>query len=318
MDGFFRDHPLSLGEQSGDLLIHVANHEPSTDDIDLHTARIRQEKSVHPAVIVAIGGGSSMDVGKAVANLLTNGGRAEAYQGWDLVAKPGIYKIGIPTLSGTGAETSRTCVMLNRQKNLKLGMNSEHTIFDALILDPDLTVTVPRHQYFYTGVDSYIHCIESLHGRHRHALADAFSRQCLNLCQEVFLSDDMMSPHGREQLMVASYLGGCAIANSYVGVVHPLSAGLSIVLDLPHCLANCVVMDKMDAFYPEETAFFQRMCRKQGIEIPQGVCAGLDDEAFHRLYLSSIIHEKPLINALGPDYRDVLTEEKVGALFRRM
>ncbi len=67
-----------------------------------------------------------------MANLLTNGGKAEDYQGWDLVKKPAIYKIGIPTISGTGAEASRTCVMTNSKSGIKLGMNSDFTIYDQL------------------------------------------------------------------------------------------------------------------------------------------------------------------------------------------
>lgn len=79
-------------------------------------------------------------------------------------------------------------------------MNSEFTIYDQLILDPELTATVPRDQYFYTGMDTYIHCIESLNGSYRHPVGDAFSREALELCREVFLSDDMMSGENRKNL----------------------------------------------------------------------------------------------------------------------
>lgn len=64
-------------------------------------------------------------------------------------------------------------------------MNSDFTIYDQLILDPDLTKTVPE-QYFYTGMDTYIHCIESLNGRYRNAIGDAFSHQAIALCRDVF------------------------------------------------------------------------------------------------------------------------------------
>ena len=62
--------------------------------------------------------------------------------------RPGVFKVGIPTLSGTGAEASRTCVMMNQEKKLKLGMNSDYTVFDRLVLDPELTATVPRDDIF--------------------------------------------------------------------------------------------------------------------------------------------------------------------------
>ena len=170
--------------------------------------------------------------------------------------------------------------MTNYKKNLKLGMNSEFTIYDQLILDSDLSKTVPRDQYFYTAMDTYIHCIESLNGSHRHAMADSYSYEALRLCHEIFSSKDMMSDENREKLMVASYHGGASLANSFVGVVHPFSAGLSIVFGTPHCLANCIIMSAMEEFYPVETEQFKFYVEKQGISIPSGLTQKLDDVDF--------------------------------------
>jgi 3-deoxy-alpha-D-manno-octulosonate 8-oxidase len=321
VDHFFEGRPLArdLPVEEGDTVFFVSTvDEPTTDGINEYCSAITGKNRVPPSAIVGIGGGCTLDTAKAVSNLLTNGGKAEDYQGWDLVRVPGVYKVGVPTISGTGAESSRTCVLTNRRKNLKLGMNSEHTIFDQLILDPALPVTVPRNQYFYTGMDTYIHCIESLNGSHRHAVGDAFSREALSLSREVFGSADMQNRANAEKLMVASYLGGCAIANSYVGVVHPLSAGLSTVLKIHHGLANCLVMNVMEDFYPKETEEFHRYMKDQGVDLPSGVTANLDDEGFARLYESSIIHEKPLVNALGAEYRAILTRERASEIFRRI
>ncbi len=176
-----------------------------------------------------------------------------------------------PTISGTGPEASRTCVMTNSKSGIKLGMNSDFTIYDQLILDPNLTKTVPREQYFYTGMDTYLHCIESLNGIYRNAIGDAFSNQAIELCREVFFSEDMMSDENRERLMVASYLGGCAIANSFVGTIHPFSAGLSVVLGTHHCIGNCITMGAMEQFYPKEYEEFFKMAEKQNIEIQRGL-----------------------------------------------
>lgn len=291
-------------------------HEPEVNNIDAITDQVRNWAT--PGVVVGIGGGSTLDTAKAVSNLLNNPGKAEAYQGWDLVKNSGVYKIGIPTISGTGAESSRTCVLTNYDKNLKLGMNSHHTIFDQLILDPKLTSTVSRDQYFYTGMDTYIHCIESLNGTFRHELADAYSKQALSLCEDIFSSTDMKSDEMRKKMMTASYFGGSALANSFVGVVHPLSAGLSMVLGTPHCLANCIVMQQMSEFYPEETEKFLEYKEIQGISIPSNITKDLDDEGFKKLHESSVIHEKPLSNALGDGFRDILSYEKTRELFEKM
>ena len=293
-------------------------NEPTTEYIDLLIGKLRQMGKGSPFAVIGIGGGSTLDVAKAASNLLTNEGKAEDYQGWDLVKNPGVYKIGIPTLSGTGAEATRTCVMTNLRNGLKLGMNSDHTVFDQLIMDPDLTSTVPRDQYFFTGMDAYIHCIESLAGNYRNAIGDAFSEQTLKICREVFEDLDMQGDKNREKLMVASYLGGCAIATSYVGVVHPFSAGLSVVLGVHHCLANCVVMTVMEKFYPRETEEFLRFVESQKIIIPKGICKNLSQDQYDNLFNSTIIHEKPLTNALGEDFKNILTKDRVIEIFKRM
>lgn len=321
VDTFFEGHALSqrLPVESDDQVIFVdTTHEPTTDGINAFTEIVRNYRSEPPAAMVGIGGGSILDTTKAVANMMTNPGTAADYQGWGLVQHPGIFKIGVPTLSGTGAEGSRTCVMMNQEKNLKLGMNSPHTVYDQLILDPELTASVPRDQYFFTGMDTYIHCIESLNGNFRHGVADAFSEQSLALCRDVFLSDDMQSDENREKLMIASYLGGSAIGNSFVGVVHPFSAGLSMVFHTHHCIGNCIVMNVMEEFYPTETEEFHHMMDAQGINLPKNMCADLSAEQHQVLREATVIHEKPLINALGDDFHDVLTPEKVASIFARM
>lgn len=127
-----------------------------------------------------------------------------------------------------------------------------------------------------------------------------------------------MSDENREKLMVASYLGGCAIANSFVGVVHPFSAGLSVVLDTHHCIGNCITMNAMEEFYNKEFEEFNLMAEKQGIKIPKGIAANLDEETYKKLYNSTVIHEKPLSNALGENFKEILSYEKVKEIFKRM
>ena len=319
VDHYFSDGSLAarLPIKQADSVYYIdTTDEPTTDGIDALTSQVRLGPL--PVAVVGLGGGATMDSAKALSNLLTNGGLAADYQGWDLVPKPGVFKIGVPTLSGTGAEGSRTCVMMNQVKNLKLGMNSDYTVFDRLVLDPELTASVPADQYFYTGMDTYIHCIESLAGRYRHSMADSFSRQSLELSREVFLSDDMQSIENREKLMIASFLGGSAIGNSFVGLVHPFSAGLSMVFHTHHCIGNCIVMNAMQEFYPRETEEFHAMLAANKVSLPTGLCRDLTDAQYKALYDSTIIHAKPLANALGDDFQSILTLDKVVEIFQRM
>ncbi len=322
IDEFFQSQPDIISHlylSTNDHAIYVpTKEEPCTDQVDQIVTKLQADGLNEPAAIVGMGGGIVLDVAKAVANLLTNGGLAEDYQGWDLVKVPAIYKVAVPTISGTGAEATRTCVMTNKRSGLKLGMNSDFTVYDQIVMDPELTATVPRNQYFYTGMDAYIHCVEALAGRYRNAIGDAYSRETINLCRQVFLDGDMKSSLNRERLMVASYLGGCAIATSYVGLIHPFSAGLSVVLGLHHCVANCIVMRAMQPYYPEFYEEFWAMVNKQGISIPEGVAQNLSDDKYEQLFASTIIHQKPLTNALGETYRDILTPDKVQSIFKKI
>jgi 3-deoxy-alpha-D-manno-octulosonate 8-oxidase len=322
IDQFFEKNLEKLGKlpiSKNDVMIFVnTEEEPTTHYINALMGRLLGDCAEEPFAIIGIGGGITMDVAKAISNLFTNGGHAEDYQGWDLVKVPGVYKIGIPTISGTGAESTRTCVMTHPPTGLKLGMNSDHTVFDQLILDPNLTKSVPRNQYFYTGMDAYIHCVEALDGHYRNALGDAFSDQTLKLVREVFFSNDIKSDESRAKLMTASYLGGCAVGMTYVGVLHPFSAGLSVTLGMHHGIANCIAMTAMEKFYPRAVEEFYQMMEKQNISIPRGVCQNLKGEQYDLLYQSTIVHEKPLVNALGDDFKSILTKDKVIEIFRSM
>ena len=319
IDHYFESHPLidRLPTKAYDLILYLdSSDEPKTTDVDEYVSVIKQQFDELPACIIGIGGGCALDVAKAVGNMLTNDGKAEDYQGWDLLKNPAVYKIGIPTLSGTGSESSRTCVLTNVERGIKLGMNSDYTMFDQLILDPDLTASAPRDQYFYTGMDTYFHCMESLQGRYRNVIVDALAQKAVDLTKEVFLSSDMQSQENRAKLMIASYLGGCSAGN--VGVVHPFSAGLSIALGTHHCIANCITMQAMEEFYPVQYQEFCQMCEKQNIELPKKIASDQSDEIYDRLYNSSIVHEKPLANALGDDFKNILTKEKVISVYQRM
>ena len=111
--------PLSYEDK---LLYVSAKEEPKTTQVDELVEDIILKTKERPSGIIGIGGGTILDLAKAVAIMLTNEGSASDYQGWDLVKNPAIYHVGIPTISGTGAEVSRTTVLTGPKK--KLGINS--------------------------------------------------------------------------------------------------------------------------------------------------------------------------------------------------
>ena len=304
--------PLIFNDQ---IIFISAEEEPKTEQVDFLVKKIQTDFTELPSGIVGIGGGTLLDLSKAVAIMLTNNGSAADYQGWDLVEKKSIYHVGIPTISGTGAEVSRTTVLLGPK--MKLGINSDHTTFDQVIMDPDLIQGVEREQWFYTGMDCYIHCIESLNGTYINAFSQSYGEKALELCKEVYL-DDLSPEDSRDKLMMASWHGGMSIAYSQVGVAHAMSYGLSYLLGVKHGIGNCLVFQHLEEFYPEGVALFNLMRKKHNIELPKGLCANLSESDFDTMITVAMGMEPLWENAIGKHWREVITPEKLKSIYEKI
>lgn len=300
-----------------DRIIYVsANEEPKTSQVDELVEELILSSPQTPSGIIGIGGGTILDLAKAVSIMLTNDGSASDYQGWDLVKNKAVYHVGVPTISGTGAEVSRTTVLTGPDR--KLGINSDYTPFDQVILDPELTAGVPKDQWFYTGMDCYIHCVESLNGTYLNAFSKSYGEKAYDMCMSIFDSEKLSEEESQDQLMMASWHGGMSIAYSQVGVAHAMSYGLSYLLGTKHGIGNCIVFDHLEEFYPEDVIDFKRMKHRHGIELPQGLCANLDDEDFNIMIRVALSLEPLWENALGKDWRKQITEDKLKELYAKM
>ena len=316
---FVVDHFFSGGEleptlrlHQGDILLYLnTTDEPKTGTVDEFVARIRSAHQELPVAVVGIGGGATMDVAKAVAIMLTNEGETEQYQGWDLVLNPPVYKVGVPTLSGTGSEVSRTTVLTGPAK--KQGINSDHSIFDQIILDPDLLATVPVRQKFFTGMDCYIHSVEAVSGTFLNEFSRAYAEKALELSRNVFLGDGSDG-----DMMIASMFGGYSIVYSEVGVCHALSYGISYAFGLHHGEANCVVFNHLDEYYPNYVDEFREMLSRNGVELPRGLVKGVDEATMEKMIDLALLMEKPLCNAVGEKWREIFTRDKLRDLYLKI
>src|SRR5436190_11238242 len=318
VDHFFTTSALTnrIPLRGNDKIVFAdVTYEPKTSQVD-HLANQLKDEFGKISGLIGIGGGSTMDLAKAISLMMNNPGSSADYQGWDLVKNPGVYKAGIPTLSGTGAEVSRTTVLTGPTK--KLGMNSDFTPFDQIVLDPQLTTNAPTNQRFYTGMDCYIHCIESLNGTYLNEFSKSYGEKALQLCRKVFVEKKEWNNESDDELMMASYAGGMSIAYSQVGVAHAVSYGLSYLLNTKHGIGNCIVFDKLEEFYSDAVKEFKYMVEKNNIEIPQGICKDLSDEEFDKM-IDVSLGMKPLWeNALGKDWEKVMTREKLRKLFGKL
>jgi len=305
--------PLSYN----DKIIYVsAKEEPKTSQVDELVEQIILTTNERPSGIIGIGGGSVLDIAKAVSIMLTNEGNTSDYQGWDLVKNPAIYHVGIPTISGTGAEVSRTTVLTGPK--LKLGINSDFTTFDQVILDPELTKNVPNTQWFYTGMDCYIHCIESLNGTYLNTFSQSYGEKALDLCKEIYVENTLSKSDAQDKLMMASWHGGMSTAYSQVGVAHAMSYGLSFLLGTKHGIGNCIVFNHLEEFYPEGVKLFKQMKKLHNIELPHGICANLSDDEFDVMIDVAIGLEPLWENAVGKDWRKSITRKKLKNLYQKM
>jgi 3-deoxy-alpha-D-manno-octulosonate 8-oxidase len=298
------------------ILFVSAKEEPKTSQVDALVEDIILTSKERPSGIIGIGGGTVLDLAKAVSIMLTNEGESKDYQGWDLVKNPAIYHVGIPTISGTGAEVSRTTVLTGPTR--KLGINSDYTPFDQVILDSELTKDVPLNQWFYTGMDCYIHCIESLSGTYLNTFSQTYGNTALELCKEIFLENNLSDIESQEKLMMASWHGGMSIAYSQVGVAHAMSYGLAYLLGVKHGIGNCIVFDHLEEFYPEGVKLFKAMKTKHNIILPQGICADLSDKDFEVMTTVALGLEPLWENAIGKQWKKIITKERLKELYQKM
>ena len=318
VDRFFEDKPFAgrVPLRGNDKIIFVdVTDEPKTIYVDKLAKDLKDEFGTVSGVI-GIGGGSAMDLAKAVSLMMTNPGSSADYQGWDLVKQAGVYKVGIPTLSGTGAEVSRTTVLTGPTK--KLGMNSDYTPFDQIVLDPQLTADAPANQRFYTGMDCYIHCVESLTGTYLNEFSKSYGEKALQLCRDVYVNKDGWDAESDDKLMMASYAGGMSIAYSQVGVAHAVSYGLSYLLGTKHGIGNCIVFNQLEDYYPEGVKEFKWMVEKNQIDIPKNICANLSEEDFDKM-IDVSLGMKPLWeNALGKNWEQQITRTTLRKLYEKL
>lgn len=199
-------------------------------------------------LIVAIGGGSSMDCAKGVNFLLTNGGHMSDYKGFGKAAKPMLASVCVPTTSGTGSEAQSYALIADERSHMKMACGDKKAAFRVAILDPEVTVTQPAKLTAVTGIDAMAHAIESFVCTRRTSLSMLYGKAAWRLL-EPNLERVLRNPkdlEARAAMQLGANFAGTAIENSMLGACHacanPLSAhygithGVAIGILLPHVI----------------------------------------------------------------------------------
>jgi alcohol dehydrogenase len=233
--------------------------EPDPKIADLGAEKVKKDKI---GCVIGVGGGSTMDVAKAIAVLAKNDGKAVDYIGLNKVKREGVPTIMVPTTSGTGSETTFTAVFTMRDTKTKGGINSPFLYPHTAILDPDLTLGLPPYVTAYTGMDALTHAIESYTSIQAHFMSEPISLRAIELISDnlrgaVFNGKDIGF---RENMMMGSYLAGLGLAMAGVGAVHALAYPLGALFDVPHGIANALLLPYVLEYnYPGNIDKFCRM-----------------------------------------------------------
>lgn len=201
-------------------------------------------KAFGPDVIVGLGGGSSLDISKVTSVMLTNEGPIEKYFGMELVPRPGVPLILIPTTAGTGSEMTSICVLGDTKNKVKKGIVSEHMFARTALLDPKLTLALPPRVTAMTGMDALVHAVESYVGVRASVFTDTLNLQAIRL---VAANLRLAYANGanlaaRENMLHASCLAGMAFSNTQNGLDHALALAIGGKFHLPHGLLTAFIM----------------------------------------------------------------------------
>ena len=224
---------------------------PSTDTVAKAAAGF---KASGADMIVAFGGGSPLDVAKAVAVVGTCGGKITDYEGVGMVPGPVVPMIAIPTTAGTGSEVTSFSVITDHSRNYKLTVGSKYLLPAEVILDPDLISTVPEKTAAYCGVDAMVHALESYISLASSPFSDMCALQALELIGNNIRAyvADRTDQHAAEGMLLGSLCAGIAFSHARLGDVHAMSHPVSAFFDVPHGLANAVILPTVVEFNAAE------------------------------------------------------------------
>lgn len=214
---------------------------PSTDTVAKAAKGFADSKA---DFIVAFGGGSPLDVAKAVAVIATYGGNIADYEGGGKVPGPVVPMIAIPTTAGTGSEVTAFSVITDHSRNYKLTVVSNDILPAYAILDPELITTVPAGTAAACGIDAMVHALEAFISKAASPFSDLFAKEALRLIGGSIRDyvADRSNIAACEAMLTGSLFAGIAFSHARLGDVHAMSHPVSAYFDVPHGVANAILL----------------------------------------------------------------------------
>lgn len=262
--------------------------------------------------IIALGGGSVMDTAKAVGALIANKiDNPEKLKGLLKVHKRFPMLIAIPTTAGTGSETTLAAVLVNEKTKDKFSINDPHVIPTLAVLDPNVLKTLPRNIIASTGMDALTHAVEAFIGKARTRKTKSYSIQASRLILENLedFYENPLAKEPRKAMLKASYLAGAAFTRSYVGYVHALAHALGGFYNVPHGLANAILLPKLLKVYGKSA--YKPLARLSDASGLLSYDASAKDKA--NAYIASIEKMNERMG-IPKDFKGIIKKEDLDAL----
>ncbi len=223
--------------------------EPQVDDVDRFTERLCHLGPGEGDFVLGIGGGSAIDLAKAIAAMATNrrSNTVRDYlegigSGLGIAIRP-LPVLAVPTTAGTGSEATKNAVIASADPPVKKSLRSDFLVPRAVLVDPELSVSLSPQTTAYSGMDAITQCVESFISRRARPIPCALAIEGLRLASPAIEEavHDGTSRRAREAMAHAALLSGMSLANSGLGMAHGVAAALGTLCDVPHGLA-CAVM----------------------------------------------------------------------------
>lgn len=237
------EHPLSIIRETGTEVV-VIDDLPAEPTCDQAQAVVEEFKKSGADFIVAVGGGSVMDIAKLASILATDEYGVRDLLDTPLLGKKCVCSLMIPTTAGTGAEATPNGIVAVPEKELKVGIVNPEMIADAVILDAEMIRKLPRKIAAATGVDALAHAIECFTSKKANPFSDTFALEALDMIMNNIekACDDPEALEAKNQMLIAAFYAGIAITASGTTAVHALSYPLGGKYHIPHGVSNAMML----------------------------------------------------------------------------
>ena len=212
-------------------------------------------------VIVAVGGGSSIDTAKGISIVMTNPDRADivSLNGNSNTVNKGMPLIALPTTHGTAAEVTINYVITDEEREIKMVCVDPHDIPLVAIVDTELMSTLPKSMASSTGMDALTHAVEGYITKAHNTMSDMFHMRAIELIFKYLpAAVNEKNQEAIDKMGLAQYIAGMGFSNVGLGIVHSMAHQLGAVYDTPHGLANAILLPTVMRFNGQDPATAQR------------------------------------------------------------